>query len=253
MRLRKQADKPHQQQTHSITPAQRWPSNYNNCECGGVKSTQSVICRECRKEREHPVDPRVNGYFTPPLHNRKGTRVQVDRPPLDPSVYKIDGVECRRIPLTNGQYSLVWETDYNRLTEWTWYALYAKSVSGYYACTSVLIGGKRKNVKMHHVIFNSVDLSSWDHKNHDTLDNRRSNLRPCTHSQSGANRRKMKNNTSGYKGVHWNTGHKKWVARIEFKGGKICLGDYSSKIEAAKAYDEAAIRYFGEFANLNFP
>jgi len=106
---------------------------------------------------------------------------------------------------------------------------------------------------MHHIIFNDISLSPWDHKNHDTLDNRRSNLRKCTYRQNSANRGISKNNVCGYKGVYWNTGHRKWLARIGVDGKKLCLGDFNSKLEAARAYDIAALRYHGEFAFLNFP
>jgi len=58
---------------------------------------------------------------------------------------------------------------------------------------------------------------------------------------------------SKYKGVHWHKLHKKWAARITFERKQIHLGYFLSEIEAAKAYDRAAIKYHGEFAYLNFP
>ena len=58
---------------------------------------------------------------------------------------------------------------------------------------------------------------------------------------------------SKYKGVHWHKNHRKWLARITFEKNTIHLGYFRNEIEAAKAYDEAAKKYHGEFASLNFP
>lgn len=92
-----------------------------------------------------------------------------------------------------------------------------------------------------------------DHKNHNRLDNRKENLRICTRSQNSANTRIRSNNTSGYKGVSWNTTAKKWVANIWSHNKCIYLGYFKEKEEAAMIYDKAAIKYHGEFACLNFP
>jgi hypothetical protein len=92
----------------------------------------------------------------------------------------------------------------------------------------------------------------WDHENRNGLDCRRENLRAATYSQNNANRRFSIKNTSGYRGVR-KTKEGKWRAEIKVDGKKISLGCYWDIIEAAKAYDTASSKYFGEFANLNFP
>lgn len=74
------------------------------------------------------------------------------------------------------------------------------------------------------------------------------NLRPATRAQNQHNRRKGKNNTSGYKGVCWNKEGRKWVAKITFNYKVIHIGRFETKEAAHKAYVEAAIRYFGAFA-----
>jgi len=94
-----------------------------------------------------------------------------------------------------------------------------------------------------------------DHINGDPLDNRRQNLRPATPSQNQANRTKYQGRrgvTSRYKGVCWHRKDKKWMARIYRDGKQIYLGGFDCEIEAAKAYDSAALEIFGEFALPNF-
>lgn len=92
-----------------------------------------------------------------------------------------------------------------------------------------------------------------DHINGDKLDNRRSNLRYASRSHNMANTPMRATNTSGYKGVCRNKNRRKWVSQITVDYKRICLGYYDDKREAAKAYDRAAIQYFGEFAHTNFP
>jgi outer membrane usher protein FimD/PapC len=102
---------------------------------------------------------------------------------------------------------------------------------------------------MHHEIMGYVGV---DHKNHDTLNNRRGNLRKANSSQQKWNQGKRKNNTSGYKGVCWNKEKSKYQVQIGVNGKQIRLGYFTSAKKAARAYDKAARKYHGEFAVLNF-
>ena len=90
-----------------------------------------------------------------------------------------------------------------------------------------------------------------DHIDGNGLNNQHSNLRIATRSQNLANRGSQENNTSGYKGVCWNKKLQKWIAKICIKGETIHIGCFIDKFEAARAYNIAAGRLFGEYAKLN--
>ncbi len=110
-------------------------------------------------------------------------------------------------------------------------------------------GGRK--IYMHAALF--PGSPRVDHINHDGLDNQRGNLRPCTHRENMCNQRMHKNNTSGYKGVTAARTKSRWVAHITVNYKHIHLGTFDTAEDAARAYDRAAISYFGPFARLNFP
>lgn len=111
----------------------------------------------------------------------------------------------------------------------------------------------RKLVPMHRFIMGNPEGMQVDHANGGTLDNRRANLRVCTHTENAQNARKMKNRetTSRYKGVYWNSVCKKWQAYIGADHKSTYLGVFRSEEAAARAYNRAALERFGEFASLN--
>lgn len=90
-----------------------------------------------------------------------------------------------------------------------------------------------------------------DHINHDTLDNRKINLRLCSEAENQYNKIKKKNTTSDFKGVHWCKRKLRWCATISLNSRKKFLGYFHDEIEAAKAYNAAARFYYGPFALLN--
>lgn len=92
-----------------------------------------------------------------------------------------------------------------------------------------------------------------DHKNGDTIDNRRANLRAATVADNARNTGLRSDNSSGFKGVIWHSQIGRWRAQLIMHGKKVSLGCYSSADDAARAWDEGARRYHGEFARLNFP
>lgn len=153
----------------------------------------------------------------------------------------------KKIQLTQDRYAIVDDEDFEYLNQWKWYA---NKMSGkYYAARNE----NRKTVLMHRFLLSEDALNKKiDHRDGDTLNNCRGNLRICSHSENMRNRISIsKNNTSGFKGVCWNKKSSKWHAQIRFETKKINIGFFDCKIQAAKAYNAAALKYHGEFANLN--
>ncbi len=159
------------------------------------------------------------------------------------------------IQLTRGQITLVDDEDYDYLTQWKWCALYNTSTKTYYVVRNQTHGeyesyDTRKMFLMHRVILQVDNSYQVDHVNHNTLDNRKENLRLATISENLRNRNKPKNNKSGYKGVSWKSRDKVWAAQIKIGGKSIYLGSYTTPEDAYDAYKKAAIELHGEFAKL---
>jgi hypothetical protein len=163
------------------------------------------------------------------------------------------GYDFRRITLGEGLFTIVDQKDFYQLNNFRWCA--KGDGQCIYAVRFVIEADKRaKIVTMHREMMDAPPGLLVDHKNGDTLDNRRTNLRLATRSQNMSNRRKMKTKTSSqYIGVCFDKRSGRWIAKINHNNKKIWLGRFDSEIEAAKAYDQAAKKYHGEFARLNFP
>jgi hypothetical protein len=154
----------------------------------------------------------------------------------------------KEIPLTKGQVALVDDEDYEMLDRYKWQASYDPKLRSYYAIRKTSVN-PRKNIRMHRVIL-SVPFGLYvDHRNHNTLDNTRANLRVCTRSQNAANMVKILGGLSDYKGVKKEG--QRWVSTININGKHLHLGCFGTEEEAAFSYDEAAVHYFGEFARTN--
>jgi|ERR1035437_2256678 hypothetical protein len=92
----------------------------------------------------------------------------------------------------------------------------------------------------------------YDHKDRNSFNNQKVNLRSCTYSQNNANRSKMEGTSSKYRGVSFYKPSQKWRTQIEYNDKGLHLGYFVFEAEAARAYDKKAKELFGEFANLNF-
>lgn len=153
----------------------------------------------------------------------------------------------RFIPLTQGKFAIVDAEDYDRLSQYQWYA--SKCKNTFYALRHT----GRATIVMHRQIMHAPKGVLCDHKNHNGLDNRKTNLRLCTNAQNSFNRKPKTNGTSKYKGVCWHKSNRKWSARVSCNGRLYNLGYFDNQIDAAIAYDRKAEQIFGEFAYLNFP
>lgn len=153
----------------------------------------------------------------------------------------------KQIPLSRGKFAFVDDEDFEWLSKHKWAALKRRN-NRFYAVSK--IGGK--SVSMHRIILGLTDSNIFaDHKDNDGLNNQRHNLRPATKEQNQYNRGVNANNPTKRKGV--NRHRAKFQVRIRHLGEKIYLGLFEDADEAARAYDAAARKYHGEFANLNFP
>ena len=149
----------------------------------------------------------------------------------------------KTIHLTKGSFTLVDDEDYEYLSQWKWQLSTSGMASRHKYPSGVYW--------MHRVIMNCPDGKEVDHINGNPLDNRKENLRICSHAENMRNSSIQKNNTSGYKGVYWNNERKKWQAQISIKNKVVPLGRFDDIKDAARAYNEAAKENYGVFARLN--
>lgn len=146
---------------------------------------------------------------------------------------------------------LVDEDDFERVNKYKWFSFYKKKNKRkkYIKSTSKING---KQITLHRFILNVTDPSIHvDHINGNPLDNRKENLRTCTISENNRNKSSHKNSTSAYLGVCYVKSKNKWECSIMYNKKRVFRKIFDTEIEAAKAYNEYAKKYFGEFANLN--
>ena len=115
------------------------------------------------------------------------------------------------------------------------------------------VTANRKKDLITHLLTGAEKDMVVDHINGNPFDNRRCNLRIATRTQNHWNYRLSTRNTTGYKGIYKDKKSDSYHARICENGRRHYLGMFSSAMDAALAYDEAARMYFGEYATLNFP
>ena len=154
----------------------------------------------------------------------------------------------KKIKLTQGKFALIDDEDFELVSKYKW-----MFGNGGYAMTWIYCPEYQNNrfTAMHKILIKYDKKLRCDHINRNKLDNRRINLRICTHQQNLQNRPMSIDNLSGYKGVDFCKNKKLYRARICANFKKYHLGYFENKKDAAIAYNNAAIKLVGEFAYLN--
>ncbi len=250
------------------SPAHR--RNWRNCKRLGARTTGLSVKRLSRLQIYRPTMPNCANFSTV----TNGRRMDVpnaeslsltamrsganSRPPSPPHLR----IRMRRkrevrilirtvdVPLTQGKVALVDSDCVDLVAGVKWRAV--KYANSYYAHRTVRKNGDRWSQYMHRLIMGVDDPKIIvDHINGNGLDNRRENLRTCSKAENQWNQFTIRSGTSRFKGVWWHKGQRKWKAAIRVNGRRKHLGTFESEIEAALAYDQAAIKMFGEFAKPN--
>jgi hypothetical protein len=155
----------------------------------------------------------------------------------------------KTIELTREQVALVDDEDWPELSKHKWYANWIPHRRVFVAVRDV----NGTHVQMHRAIMAAQDHEQVDHRDNNTLNNQRYNLRTCTNSQNCCNKPQRAGTSSQYKGVHWHKQTGKWQASITINGARQYLGLFTDETDAARAYDVISPVAFGAFAHLNFP
>jgi len=144
------------------------------------------------------------------------------------------------IKLTNGKETIVDNRYYDWLKKYQWYY-----INGY-AMGRI----DNKVIYMHRAILKAFLGEECDHINGDRLDNRRENLRLCTHVENIANRGKHKNNKTGHKGIQWDSRWRKWRARSKRNGEPLFDRGFENIEDAISFYREEILKHDKEFARF---
>ena len=151
----------------------------------------------------------------------------------------------KEIELTQGKFAIVDDEDYDRLNQYKW------RYSTGYAMRAVWTKNKQIAVLMHREVIGARPEFEVDHINRKRLDNRKENLRECTRSQNACNKPRI-GKVSKYRGVSkYGKSSSSWISRIKTNGKLFYIGSFKEEKEAAKKYNEYAIKFHGEFAILN--
>ena len=178
-----------------------------------------------RLQRGVPIDGREEAHTRNPVV-------------FDGPICRIQILNCHGVAASE---AIIDTEDYDKAKKYRW-----RAVHGHIQA----VGG---TIYLHRLIMDAPRGVLVDHINHDKADNRKKNLRFATNQQNIQNQiaHGRKNNTSGYKGVDYDKKRRKWRARIYLDNKAITLGRFNSRRDAARAYNKAAFKLYGDFASTN--
>lgn len=160
----------------------------------------------------------------------------------------------KQINLTRGKIAIVDDEDYPEISKYKWHVRPDSTRTNcWYAARRIVIGNKITSISMHRALLNPPSSLIVDHIDGNGLNNTRENLRliPPNSFKNIANSRLRKDSRSGFKGVTWHSQGRKWRAGIQSNKKYKSLGLFSDPMNAARAYDSAAVLEYGEFACTN--
>ncbi len=142
-------------------------------------------------------------------------------------------------------FAIIDASNFEIISSFKWYC------AAGYAISYEKTGSPRKKISMHRMVLNCGPGQLCDHINGNRLDNRLENIRLCSPAENARNRKIQSNNKSGFKGIYWESAEKVFRAEICHGNKKYRLGRFKRRVDAARAYNEAAKRFHGEFAKVN--
>jgi hypothetical protein len=155
----------------------------------------------------------------------------------------------KEIPLTKNKVALVDDDVFDQLSQHKWRCI---GIDFRYAARRIRRPRQPEQaIYMHREIMAAPAGLLVDHINGNSLDNRRCNLRLVTDAENNRNKRQRSDNTSGFTGVNFAKRERKWRVSITVNSRNIYIGFFENEVDAARAYNEAAVKHHGQFARLN--
>lgn len=203
------------------------------------------ICDTCKKEFSGWRNPKYKHKFCCiECHNKFviGNKIEI----LDD--YAVMYIKSKNQILQ----VLIDKEDVDKVKRYTWHASYQKDIANYYIETNKKISGGKFMLFLHRYLMDAKDSLTIDHINHNTLDNRKLNLRVCSQKENNLNQAELRrNNKTGYRNISWQKSCEKYIVTLMIDGKNKTIGRTSSLDDAVKMRDKAK-RQYGVKSVYNF-